>query len=116
MGKPREASKQRDVLAACSGDLEKGRKILESRIRKAVKCVVSCDLLSNEILKTEELISPEVQPPYDLIIAMLTLEPACPDSDHFLAALKGISKLLRKGGGLIAAGFENGGRWKIGDK
>ncbi|XP_035215692.1 indolethylamine N-methyltransferase-like [Stegodyphus dumicola] len=103
-------------LEGYGDDLEKGRKILESRVRNAVKCVVSCDLLSNEILKMEELISSETQPPYDLIITMLTLESACPDSQHFLAALKGINKLLRKGGGLVASGFENGGRWKVGRK
>ncbi|KFM68680.1 Indolethylamine N-methyltransferase, partial [Stegodyphus mimosarum] len=106
-----------NIVAKLEGygdDLEKGRKILESRVRKAVKCVVPCDLLSNDILKTEELLSSETQPPYDLIITMLTLESACPDSHHFLAALKGINKLLRKGGGLVASGFENGGSWKVG--
>ncbi|XP_035222428.1 indolethylamine N-methyltransferase-like [Stegodyphus dumicola] len=108
-----------NIIAKLEGygsELEKGRNALESRIRKSVKCVVSCDLLSNEILKMEELISPETQPPYDLVITMFTLEPACPDSHHFLTALKGINKLLRKGGGLIAAGLENAGGWKVGEK
>ncbi|KFM70321.1 Indolethylamine N-methyltransferase, partial [Stegodyphus mimosarum] len=108
-----------NIIAKLEGygnELEKGRNILESRIRKAVKCVVSCDLLSNEILKVEELISPETKPPYDLVITMFTLEPACPDSHYFLTALKGINKLLRKGGGLIAAGLENAGEWKVGEK
>ncbi|GFT93324.1 uncharacterized protein NPIL_463891, partial [Nephila pilipes] len=51
---------------------------LESRIRNAVKAVVHCDFLSDDVLNLDEIPN-EAAPPYDLIIAMLCLEVPCVD-------------------------------------
>ncbi|XP_035233540.1 nicotinamide N-methyltransferase-like, partial [Stegodyphus dumicola] len=108
-----------NIVAELEGyedNLEEGRKLLESQIRKCVKCVVPCDIHSDPILKLEELTVVEIQPPYDLIITILTLESSCPDFYSYVTALKRIHKLLKRKGGLIVGGYECEGNWKIGNK
>ncbi|GFS91399.1 uncharacterized protein NPIL_180671 [Nephila pilipes] len=87
---------------------------LESRIRKSVKRVVRGDLLSDSILSEQEL-TPETSPPYDLIISVLCIETAASSFEDYVAILKRLNNLLRLGGGLVVCGYENGSPWKIGD-
>ncbi|PRD30785.1 UNVERIFIED_CONTAM: Nnmt [Trichonephila clavipes] len=88
---------------------------LESRIRRSVKSVVHCDILTDGVLNLEE-IPAEAAPPYDLIISILCIEVPCADFESFVSALKRINKLLRKGGGIIISSLYDCEKWKVGDK
>ncbi|GFR30213.1 nicotinamide N-methyltransferase [Trichonephila clavata] len=88
---------------------------LESRVRRSVKAVVHCDILTDGVLNLEE-IPAEAAPPYDLIISILCIEVPCIDFECFVSALKRINKLLRKGGGIIMSSVYNCDKWTVGDK
>ena len=72
-----------------------------------------CDLLTDGILLEEDTDS-ETSPPFDVIISCLCLEVAPVDVKGYASILKRISRLLRSGGGLLLAGFLEGGLWKTG--
>ncbi|GFU07046.1 hypothetical protein NPIL_523411 [Nephila pilipes] len=97
------------------GDVNELRMKIESRLRSNVKGVVHCDLLSDEILRLEELPA-GAGPPYDLIISMLCLEIPCNDFETFVDVLKRVNKLLKKGGGLIMGSFLEADSWYVGKK
>ncbi|GIY82358.1 hypothetical protein CEXT_203511 [Caerostris extrusa] len=86
---------------------------MESRIRDKVKAVVRCDILSDDVLRIEELPT-DARPPYDLIISILCLEVPCANFDDFVTVLKRVNTLLKKGGGLIIASVYNVAEWYVG--
>lgn len=90
------------------------RQLLSSRIRKAVKGVMKSDVLSDSIVFLNEKSDPDRSPPYDLVTSIWCIENVAPDFDTYVAILKKINNLLRPGGGIIIAGFENGGTWLVG--
>ncbi|GFS69254.1 hypothetical protein NPIL_424341 [Nephila pilipes] len=96
-------------------DVNEVRAKLESRIRNAVKAVVHCDFLSDDVLNLDEIPN-EAAPPYDLIIAMLCLEVPCVDFESFVNALKRLNKLLKRGGGIIISSYIGMGTWNVGKK
>jgi len=94
--------------------IEKSRRELEGRIRNSVKSVVRGDLLSDSVLSEDEL-TPETTPPFDVIVSVLCLETVAKDFDGYVAILKRLNKLLRQGGGILICGYENGSPWQIGE-
>ncbi|GFT23166.1 nicotinamide N-methyltransferase [Trichonephila clavipes] len=94
-------------------DVNEVRAKLESRIRRSVKAVVQCDILTDGVLSFDE-IPAEATPPYDLIIAISCVEVPCADFESFVNALKRINKLLRKGGGIIMSSFNENSTWNVG--
>ncbi|GBM44499.1 hypothetical protein AVEN_15023-1 [Araneus ventricosus] len=94
------------------GNLYEVRQKLESRIRSMVKAVVHCDILSDGVLKTEDL-TPESSPPYDLIISVLCLEVPCLNFESFVNVLKRLNKLLRKGGGILISSVLDIEDWEV---
>lgn len=106
-----------DIVLQMEGtkeSLEHARKELEDRIRKNVKAVVRADLLSDQVILEDE-IKPEFSSPFDVVISVLCLETVAPDFDGYVAILKRLNKLLRKGGGIVICGYENGSPWKVGE-
>ncbi|PRD30787.1 UNVERIFIED_CONTAM: Nnmt [Trichonephila clavipes] len=96
-------------------DVNEIRTKIEHRLRNNVKAVVYCNLLSDGILRREEI--PEgAGPPYDLIISMLCLEIPCSDFESFVDVLKRVNTLLKKGGGLIMGSFLEADSWYVGEK
>ncbi|GFT23180.1 nicotinamide N-methyltransferase [Trichonephila clavipes] len=94
-------------------DVNEVRAKLESRIRSSVRAVVHCDILTDGVLRFDE-IPAEATPPYDLIISVLCLEVPCADFESFVKALIRINKLLRKGGGIIMCSFYEHSSWNVG--
>lgn len=88
-----------------------GKKLMENRIRKSVKQVIRCDVLSDKLFLEE--VRPEVAPPYDVILSSLCLEAAVPDLESFITVLRRLNKLLRTGGGLILVGFTQCETWTV---
>ncbi|GFR30217.1 hypothetical protein TNCT_670711 [Trichonephila clavata] len=96
-------------------DVNEVRTKIEHRLRSNVKAVVHCDLLSDGILRLEEI--PEgTGPPYDFIISMLCLEIPCNDFESFVDVLKRVNKLLKTGGGLIMGSFLEADSWYVNEK
>ncbi|KFM70850.1 Nicotinamide N-methyltransferase, partial [Stegodyphus mimosarum] len=89
---------------------------LESRTRKAVKCVLECDLLSDLETQLKVLDSEEIKPPYDTVLAICCLEGICPDFEAFVDSMRKINGILRPGGTLVVCSYTNRNAWCLGDK
>ncbi|KFM70851.1 Nicotinamide N-methyltransferase, partial [Stegodyphus mimosarum] len=103
-------------LEGHTGDKLNTRQELESRTRKAVKCVLECDLLSNLETQLNILDSEEIKPPYDTVLAICCLEEICPNFEAFVDCLRKVNGILRPGGTLVVCSYTNRNVWCVGDK
>lgn len=96
-----------------TSDLETGRNIIESRIRKNVKRVTRCDVTEDDILLEKDT-NPDTSPPYDVVVSCLCLE-VCPvDIKGYGDIMKRINALIKLGGGLLLAGMFEVSYWEAG--
>ncbi|XP_035218687.1 nicotinamide N-methyltransferase-like isoform X2 [Stegodyphus dumicola] len=103
-------------LEGHTGDKLTSRQELESRTRKAVKCVLEFDLLCDFETQLSVLDSEEVKPPYDTVSAICCLEGICPDFEAFVDSLRKINEILRPGGTLVVCSYTNRSVWCLDDK
>ncbi|XP_054715608.1 indolethylamine N-methyltransferase-like [Uloborus diversus] len=90
-----------DLDAACSE--------IESRIRSAVKGVIHCDVLDDNVIAEEYR-----KVPYDIVLTALTFETAAVNWESYSKILGRVNKLLRVGGKLVMIGVTGCSYWKVG--
>lgn len=76
------------------GDLDKGIKEIESRIRQKVKKIIPCDVLQKTVI-------PEDVGKCDVLFTSYCLEGACPTPEAYKSAVRKLGKYIVPGGGLI---------------
>jgi len=101
---------KRVARAEGRSDLDAACQEIEERIRQAVKNVVHCDVLE------DEMVPPEVsQKPYDVVLSALTLETAAASKISYSAILGRIRKLICSKGKLVLIGPINCSYWNVGN-
>lgn len=101
---------RRVVRAEGRSDIETACLEVEARIRQAVKAVVHCDVLDDQV------VPPEVsQKPYDVVLSCLTLETAATSKESYSAILRRIRNLLKQNGKLVLIGPIKCSFWNVGN-
>uniref|UniRef100_A0A8C5Q0Y7 Nicotinamide N-methyltransferase n=1 Tax=Leptobrachium leishanense TaxID=445787 RepID=A0A8C5Q0Y7_9ANUR len=82
----------------------------EDKLRRAVKCVLKCDVLKKNPF------DPFVLPPVDCLLSCLCLETPCKDLDAYRDVVKNFNDLLKPGGHLIIQGTAMATFYSVGEK
>ncbi|KAI8521146.1 hypothetical protein Bbelb_009000 [Branchiostoma belcheri] len=81
---------------------------VQSRLRKAIKEVIPCDVTKDVPF------APRQYQQFDVLTTTLCLEAACPDRESYSAAVRRITRLLKPGGTFVLAGVTNQTFYSVG--